>query len=331
MLGTMKHFDMKSFPAVMRRLRHPFQKSYFAMYSSVYGGIVTDPALMMIPIDDHMVHRGDGVFEVFKCVGGNIYNLQAHLKRLSNSTKRLHIKPPFSIKEIERIVVETIRAGRRKDCTIHLFVSRGPGSFSVNPYDCPRTQVYVTVVKLHRPFMENHPAGARVKLSVVPIKPPFFAEVKSCNYLPNALMKKEAEDFGIDFMAGFDERGFLAEGASENMGIVTKRGELTFPKLEHILAGTTMFRVIDLAQRLVKTGDLARIRFADIAYGDIRRAAEMLIVGTTPNVAAVREFDGRKIGNGKPGPIYRKLSAILLDDIYHNRKVLTPVFRSSSR
>jgi branched-chain amino acid aminotransferase len=325
MLGTMKHFDMKLFPALMRRLRRAFQRNYYAMYSSVYGGVVTDPVLMTIPMDDHMVHRGDGVFEVFKCVNGNIYNLRAHLKRLGNSTKRLYIVPPFGMKEIERIVAETIRAGGHKDCTIHLFVSRGPGSFGVNPYDCPSTQMYVTVVKLNQPFMEGHPAGARVKSSAVPIKPPFFAEVKSCNYLPNALMKKEAEDFGVDFMAGFDERGFLAEGASENMGIVTKRGELLFPKLEHILAGTTMFRVIDLAKRLVKTGGLVRVRFADIPHSDIRRADVMLIVGTTPNVAAVREFDGRKIGDGKPGPIYRKLSALLLDDIHHNRRILTPV------
>jgi branched-chain amino acid aminotransferase len=185
--------------------------------------------------------------------------------------------------------------------------------------------MYVTVVKLNRPFMEGHPAGARVKSSAVPIKPPFFAEVKSCNYLPNALMKKEAEDLGVDFVAGFDERGFLAEGASENMGIVTRRGELLFPKLERVLAGTTMLRVVDLADRLAKAGDLVRVRFADISPGDIRRASEMLIVGTTPNVAAVREFDGRKIGDGKPGPIYRKLSALLLDDMRRNRRILTPV------
>lgn len=123
-------------------------------------------------------------------------------------------------------------------------------------------------------------------------------------------------------MKHFDAKSFSA---------VIKRGELLFPKLEHILAGTTMFRVTDLADRLVKTGDLARVRFADISYGEVRRAAEMLIVGTTPNVAAVREFDGRKIGDGKPGPIYRKLSALLLDDIHHNRKVLTAAFRSSDR
>ena len=321
----MKRFTMKDFPILARRIRRPFQQKYYAMYSTVYGGIVTDPALMMIPLDDHMVHRGDGVFEVFKCVNGNIYNMRAHLKRLHNSTKRLYLKLPFDMTGIGRIVVETVRAGGHKDCTIHLFVSRGPGSFSVDPYDCPRTQMYVIVVNLKRPFMEEHPEGARVKSSAVPIKPPFFAEVKSCNYLPNALMKKEAADFGMDFMAGFDERGFLAEGASENMGIVTKSHELLFPKLEHILAGTTMFRTIDLASRLVKTGDLACVDFADISYKDIRHAAEMLIVGTTPNVAAVREFDGRRVGDGNPGPVYSRLSALLLKDIHDNRKLLTPV------
>jgi len=323
----MRRFTLKDYPSLARRMRRGYQRNYLAMYSSLHGGIVTDPVLMTIPIDDHMVHRGDGIFEVFKCVDGNIYNMGAHLRRLRNAARILYHKLPFSSKRIGEIVVETIRVGGQKDCTIHLFVSRGPGSFSVNPYECPESQLYVTIVRLKPPFMDFHPGGARVRSSAVPIKPPFFAEVKSCNYLPNALMKKEAVDLGVDFMVGFDERGFLGEGASENMGIVTKKRELLFPKLEHILAGTTMFRVIDLARQLVESGDLARVGFADIRRRDIVNAAEMLVVGTTPNVAMVREFDGRKIGDGRPGPIYSKLSALLLDDIANNRKVLTPVWR----
>ena len=55
-----------------------------SMYSSATGYITTDPELMVIPIDDHLVHRGDGVFESFKCLNGSIYNLDAHLKRMKD-------------------------------------------------------------------------------------------------------------------------------------------------------------------------------------------------------------------------------------------------------
>ena len=53
--------------------RPAWAANYHAMYSSVFGGIVTDPALMLVPADDHVVHRGDGVFETLKCVGGAVY------------------------------------------------------------------------------------------------------------------------------------------------------------------------------------------------------------------------------------------------------------------
>jgi len=67
----MKCFSVRDYPALARRMRRPFHRNYYAMYSTVYGGVTTDPVLMTIPLDDHMVHRGDGVFEVFKCVNGN--------------------------------------------------------------------------------------------------------------------------------------------------------------------------------------------------------------------------------------------------------------------
>jgi len=74
-----------------------------------------------------------------------------------------------------------------------------------------------------------------VRTSHIPVKESFFAAIKNCNYLPNVLMKKEAVDINADFVVAFDARGFLAEGATENIGIVTKKKELLFPRLESIL------------------------------------------------------------------------------------------------
>jgi branched-chain amino acid aminotransferase len=175
--------------------------------------------------------------------------------------------------------------------------------------------------------MEAHPEGARLRTSSIVAKPSFYAAVKSCNYLPNVLMKKEAVDLSVDFVVAFDEKGFLAEGATENVGIVTRQRELLFPKLEGILSGTTMLRVMELAKkRLLKTGELTKVGFEDISRRDVRNAAEILIVGTTPNVTMVREFDGKPVGTGKAGRIYEKLSDLLLEDIHSNINVLTKVF-----
>src|SRR3989339_153530 len=121
----MKLIDKLVVDEVFEKMRRDFHKNYYAMYSSVYGGIVTDPVLMTVPIDDHMVHRGDGVFETFKCVRGSIYNMKAHLERLEHSASGLYYKLPWSLTQIGEIVVETVRAGGQKDCLIRLFVSRG--------------------------------------------------------------------------------------------------------------------------------------------------------------------------------------------------------------
>jgi len=322
----MKHFDKSSIDELLAGLPRPFHDNYFAMYSSVYGGIVTDPTLMMIPIDDHVAHRGDGVFETLKCVNGGIYNLDAHLQRLAWATESLCIDIPETPARIAKIVVETVKAGGEKDCVIRVLVSRGPGSLGVNPYDCPSAQLYVVVASLSQPFMLNHPDGARIGVSRIPVKHPRFASVKSCNYVPNVLMKKEAVDRNVDFVVGFDEDGLLTECATANIGIVSSRSELLFPRLNTILSGTTMLRVMTLAEDLQKEGLLSGIANADITRSGADSAREVLVVGTTLNVVAVREFDGRPVGDGGPGPVFKRLSTMLEDDTLHNTGLRTPVF-----
>ena len=295
------------------------------MFSSIYDGIVTDPVLMMLPIDDHMVHRGDGVFEALKAVHGKIYNLDGHLDRLANSARGLALPLPAAFAQVKEIVVETMRAGGRPEAMIRIFVSRGPGGFAVNPYECPASQLYVVVTTLGTPFMRLHPDGASVITSAVPAKSAGMANIKNCNYAPNVLMKKEAVDAGVDFSAGFDENGFLTEGATENMGIVSQDNRLLFPKLDRILAGTTMLRLMALAEELVQARRLAGVGFADISRADILCAREFLVAGTTINVAAAVAFDGHPIGGGKPGPICKELNVLLEHDMHDNGSLLTPV------
>lgn len=321
----MKRFDLSDWPTLAARLRQPYQAAYYAMYSSLYDGIVTDPALMLLPLDDHMVHRGDGVFEALKLVDGRLYNLQAHLERLAQSAQAIALSLPQPLDVIRDLAVETARAGERRNGTLRIFAARGPGGFSVNPYECPAAQLYVIVTAAGTPFMQAHPAGARLRTSAVPAKVGAMAAIKNCNYVPNVLMKKEAIDAGVDFTVGFDERGYMTEGATENVGIVSRDGRLLFPMPDRILAGTTMLRVVELAERLVADGRLADVTCADLRRTDLLSAQEMVLTGTTINVTAAVEFDGQPVGDGKPGPVWQALSDLLMDDIHHNASLLTTV------
>ena len=225
----MTSFPRLSFDDAVTRLREcrpDHHGPYLAMYSSWYGGIVTEPSLMLVPIDDHMVHRGDGIFEAFKALDGRIYLLEAHLDRLERSAKLIELSLPLTRTELKEAVIQTIGAANTPDTLIRLYVSRGPGDFSPQPYACIGPQVYVVVTRLSRlePRLREH--GCSMALSSVPIKPDFFSTVKSCNYLPNAMMKKEAADMGVDYTVGLDELGRMAEGPTENLGLVTSDREL---------------------------------------------------------------------------------------------------------
>lgn len=298
----------------------------YAMYSSVTDCIVTDASLMLVPVDDHMVHRGDGVFESFKCLDGAIYNLGAHLDRLQRSCSQVGLALPMPPEEMADVVAQTVRAGGRRDALIRLLVSRGPGTMGINPYQCLGPELYVVVYEAGDGKIDRLPDGVSAAVSRIPVKPGIFATVKTCNYLPNVLMKKEAVDMGVDFTVSLDEHRNLAEGATENIGIVTLGKELFMPPPDRVLAGTTARRAMEFALQLKADRVLANAEFRPITMGMVRSAAEMHIYGTTPNITPVIRFDGQPVGKGVPGPVAKRLFEMLREEMIPDSSLLTRVF-----
>ncbi|MFO7937131.1 MAG: aminotransferase class IV [Kiritimatiellia bacterium] len=319
----MNVIKLSEYIETLEKNRKPWQKNYYAMYSSLLRGVVTDPVLMQVPLDDHLVHRGDGVFDTFKCVNRGAYNLDSHLRRLIRSAFSTGLRWPGGIDEIRKLTVETLKVADRDNCSARIILARGPGSYSVSPYDSDGPSLYIVVYTAGTPFMERKPEGADVRRSHIPVKPAEFATVKNCNYLPNVMMKREAVDWGVDFVVGFDENGFMTEGATENFGIVTDSKDLVFPRMRKILSGTTMKRTMEFARELVGKGILESVGFGDITLDDVNGARELLIVGTTLNVVCARSFDGRPVGNGRPGRTGLTLNRMVADDIRSNAELRT--------
>jgi branched-chain amino acid aminotransferase len=301
----------------------------YSFFSSWTGGITTDPALMQVPVDDHLVHRGDGVFETLKCAGGGLYQLDAHLERLFRGAEALGLRPSVDRNEAAAIVVATTRAGERPDCLVRVLVSRGPGGFGVDPAECPHPGLYVATYPGPPPFMTRCPTGARVGLSTVPVKPSLLAVNKTCNYLPNVLMKAEANRRGLHFVIGRDADGSLTESFTENLFLLDAEGWLVVPEAEQILAGTTLERALALAAPFVAAGELAGLRRARLHPKDVWQAREVFIAGTTAHLTAVVDFEGRPIGNGRPGPWHARLAPLLDADIAGNAALRTPVFSAT--
>lgn len=321
----LKRIKKENFIDVLNSHSSEWHEDYLVMYSSLWKGYVTEPELMLIPIDDHIVHRGDGVFDVIRCVNGKIYQLDAHIRRLERSAMSISLNLPPDYKYIKDIIKELIRIGDVKDCIVKIMVSRGPGSFGVNPYDCPESQLYINVVRFRPPPDRFLMEGVSLLSSKVPIKDPFFARIKSCNYLPNVLMKMEALNKGYDYAVSIDNDGCLGEGATENIVIVTKDGVLKLPGFDRTLAGITASRVYEFSQVLKEEGLINDYRFDSIPLREAYESKEVFLVGTSINILPVVRFDDKVIGNGRPGPIYQRLRELLHIDITENEDVLEDV------
>lgn len=301
---------------------------YMAMYSSLTGGITTNPALMLLPIDDHMVHRGDGVFEAFVAVNDALYDLTAHMERLEKSAGAIGLTLPFSRERIIELIVATSQASSAKDHIIRLYVSRGPGSFTANPYDSLGPQLYIVADKFPQYSERFFEEGASVGLSKFRSKESPFCNVKSCNYLLNALLKKEAVDAGLDYMVPLDAEGFVTESSTENIALINAKGEFLHPTVNKILAGTTVKRVMALAYENAEELGLSKIEYGDLTPKDFREAEEVMMIGSTMGVLPVSQFDSSPIPTcteNKESTRWFRLRQLLRQDRESNTAFRYPV------
>lgn len=294
------------------RENHKGKQQFLAMYSSIYGGIVTDAAAMVIPMDDHMVHRGHGVFDTAAIMNGYLYELDQHVERIISSASMAKIVLPFDHETIKRILVQTVSASKCVKGSLRYWISAGPGDFQLSPSGCHQPALYAIVIEDQSLFDSK---GIKVVTSSIPIKPPQFATMKSVNYLPNVLSKMEAEEKGAFAAIWLDEDGFVAEGPNMNVAFVTKDKELMMPNFDKILSGCTAKRVLTLAQGLVKAGALHGIRVDNVSVEEGKRADEMMLIGSGILVRPVVQWDEKVIGNAKEGPISQTLLNLILEDM----------------
>jgi branched-chain amino acid aminotransferase len=238
-----------------------------------------------------MVHRGDAVFEAVKFTDGKVFALDRHLERLEVSMNAIAMKPALSRKDLTKTILETIRVSQLKSGLIRLFISRGPGGFTTNPFETIGTQIYCAITTLAAPSKEKYENGVSTGRSVTSVKESFYARTKSCNYLPNVMMKKEALDRGIDFVISHDEEGYLAEGSTENFALIDENGKLIVPPFERILRGVTAVRAMELAESIGLGAENRRFRESDVI-----KAKGAVMLGTTIDVLPVASFENHKFG-----------------------------------
>ncbi len=307
------------------RTRLADQDTFFLYYSTYLGGYTRDRLLMSVPIDDHIVHRGDGVFDNAVCFDGKYYLLDQHIERFFFSAKAIGIIPPYTEDHLKRLLIKLGLESGRKNFIARFFISRGHGSMSVYPHEAVAPNLYVLIGKFSPAPERYFKSGMVAATSPTPMRPPVTPQVKSVDYLSNAMMELAVRGSGADSAIAVDASGNITEGSNKNVAIVGRDGVLRVPPADKILRGTTLTRALEMAADLRKKKIISDVKIENIAISEAYNAAEIIFFSTSFFAAPVVQYDGRMIGNGKPGKVWRAFHDLFERDIKTNKKLLTPL------
>lgn len=258
-----------------------------------------------ISVFDHGLLYGDGVFEGIRAYNGRIFKFDEHIDRLYESAKTVGIQIPISKEELKKAIIEVLRRNNLKNAYIRLIVTRGIGLLGLDPRHCEKPTIIIIPQSLEKyPLTSKTKSAIKAIISSTRRTPPFCLPpmVKSLNYQNNILAKLEAIHAGVDEAIMLDWRGYVCEATGANIFIVKHGVLLTPPLYASILPGITRQTIIDIAKKL-SIDVLER----DLTIHDVYNADEIFLTGTGIEILPVIEVDGRKIGNGEPGPLTLKI------------------------
>jgi len=304
--------DSEDYLKKMLSIRRPGTDDVVAFYEHRVGAVCKDPGLMLVPLDDHIVHRGDGIFETMKYADRKLYQLDAHLSRMKRGAKAIGLMPPCSWERLREIILDVCVAAGEDNGLVRVLLGRGPGGFGIDPRECPIPSLYVVAYRFTPKPASWYEKGATAFHCSIPAKQDWIAQIKSVNYLPNVLMKSEATEKGYDYPICFDDNGFVAEGATENMAIVDQSGLLVIPEFTNALPGTTLIRAVELL-----AGDVKAF-FRKVSEGELYEAREVLVFGTTGDCLPIVRYNGKPIHDVRPGPVCVKARELIRRDIAEN-------------
>jgi branched-chain amino acid aminotransferase len=260
-------------------------------------------------VTDHGFLYGDGIFEGMRAMRRHLFRLDDHMRRFAASARALDLALPGGIEAVKRVLFETLRASGRADAYIRLIATRGEGALGVDPTSCatPRLLCIVDELRVYAP--EKLESGIELVTSSWRRPPADVLDprVKSLNYLNNALAKLEARQRGADESLLLTQSGQIAEATVANVFCAREGVLLTPPGSDGALEGITRRTLIELAR-----AEGIEVREQSLGRFDLFSAEEAFLSGSGAGVVPVRSLDGRVIGAGRPGELYRRLRAAYL-------------------
>jgi D-alanine transaminase len=267
-----------------------------------------------VHIEDRGYQFGDGVYEVWAVFDGILADSEGHFARLERSVGELRIAMPMGFAALRIVLREVLRRNHIRDGLLYLQVTRG-----VAPRDhvFPDPPVPPSIVVTAKP-VDRAGADAKAAKGVGVITTPENrwgrCDIKTVGLLPNLLAKQAAREQGSGEAWFVDGDGLITEGGSSNAWIVDADGVLrTRDTGANILRGVTRIAILRLAQELQM-----KVEERPFTAAEVKNAREAFFTGAGALVMPVTAIDGAPIGDGRPGPVARRLRALYVDEARKN-------------
>ncbi|MBI5041523.1 MAG: D-amino acid aminotransferase [Gammaproteobacteria bacterium] len=267
------------------------------------NGAFLPPEQAMVSVMDRGYLFGDGVYEVIPVYNGKAFRLDAHLKRLHNSLSAIRIREPMSAAEWQAMIEGLLQYNPGADQYIYLQVTRGVAPKRDHAFD---NTLIPAVFAMVNPIPPADPAIARDGIKTITLEDIRWhaCNIKAITLLPNVLLRQQAIDAGAA-EAILIRNGYATEGAASNLFIVKRGLLITPPKSAQLLPGITRDVILELA-----ANNALPYREADISEADLRDADEVWMTSSTKEILPVTLLDDKAVGDGKPGAVYRRMSAL---------------------
>ena len=260
------------------------------------------PEQACVPVLDRGFIFGDGVYELIPVYSRRPFRLAEHLRRLQYSLDGIRLVNPYTEAVWGELIGELVARNPDADQSVYLHVTRGVAKRDhAFPVGVPPT-VFMMSNPLVTPAPELRETGAAAVTAVD--NRWVRCDIKAISLLPNVLLRQLAVDAGAAETILLRD-GFLTEGAASNIFIVHGDTLLAPPKSHLMLPGITYDVVLELA---AASGIPSEVR--EISEFEVRSAREIWLTSSTREVLAVTLLDGKPVGDGKPGPMYRRMHAL---------------------
>jgi branched-chain amino acid aminotransferase len=257
-----------------------------------------------VSVYDHGLLYGDGVFEGVRAYNGTVFKLEEHIDRLYKSAHAIMLNINISKEDMIKVIIDTLKKNNLRDSYVRLIVTRGCGDLGLNPRKCAKPTIIVITdtIRLHDDDRKEKGITAIIAWVRRDAIDATSHEVKSLNYMNSILAKIEANNAGVDEAITLERTGYVCEGVAENIFIVRDGTILTPHSSTGALPGITAQVVMRIGRKL----GYAVIE-RNISPHELFTADEVFFTGTAAEIVPVREINKRIVGDGKPGPVTKRL------------------------